>query len=255
MVQQKIGHQQQALWLSGHHGQRLRTDVKFNFLTITIDNAPVNALDSVAYQELHDIFDQLLTADAVSAVLLRAGNRCFCAGQDRRDVPTPPADPSSYLNHAASALALATRCPIPVVAAVKSAAIGAGLILALTADILVIDEQATLSLPERKFGVISGYAHLAQWLGRAATAAILTGDPIDPQTFAHSGGIVLPRDQVDAEAERIALSIATSDPSFIVATKSGWSNTRNSVAHAYLSEIEQTISQASMNFSLPASVD
>jgi enoyl-CoA hydratase/carnithine racemase len=138
-----------------------------------------------------------------------------------------------------------------MVAAVKSAAIGAGLILALAADILVIDEQATLSLPERKFGVMSGYAHLSRWLGSAATAAVLTGDPINPQIFVHSGGIVVPHDQVDAEAERIALSIATSDPSFMLATKSGWSDTRNSVADAYLSEIDQTISQGRMNFSLP----
>jgi enoyl-CoA hydratase len=255
MGQQDRTHPQQTMWLSGHHGQRLRTEAALNFLTITINNAPVNALDSIAYQELYEIFDQLLSTDSLSAVLLRADNRCFCAGQDRRDIPSLPANSSSYLNHAASALAIATRCPIPVVAAVKSAAIGAGLILALAADILVIDEQATLSLPERKFGVISGYAHLDHWLGHAAISAVLTGDPIDPQTFAHSGGIVVPHDQVDAEAERIALSIATSDPSFMLSTKSGWCYTRNSLAQAYLSEIEQTISQGRMNFSLPRSVD
>ncbi len=103
--------------------------------------------------------------------------------------------------------------------------------------------------------VISGYAHLANWLGHAATSAVLTGDPIDPQTFAHSGGIVVPHDQVDAEAERIALSIATGSPNLMVAAKSGWSDTRNSVEHAYLSEIEQTISQGRLNFSSPMSVD
>jgi enoyl-CoA hydratase len=255
MGRQESTHPQQTMWLSGHHGQRLRTEAESNFLTITIDNAPVNALDSVAYQELHEIFDQLLTAKTISAVLLRADNRCFCAGQDRRDAPIPPVDSSTYLKHAASALALATRCPVPVVAAVKSAAIGAGLILALTADILVIDEQTILSLPERKFGVISGYSHLAQWLGRTAIAAVLTGDPIDPQAFANRGGILLPNDEVDAEAERIARSIATDDPSFVVATKSGWSSSRESVAHAYLEEIEQTISQGSMNFDLSRSTD
>ena len=84
---------------------------------------------------------------------------------------------------------------------------------------------------------------------------MLTEDPIDPQTFAHSGGIVVPHDQVDAEAERIKLSIATGSPSFMIAAKSGWSDIRNSVEHAYLSEIEQTISQGRMNFISPMSVD
>lgn len=255
MGRQESTHPQQAMWFSAHHGQRLHTEVTSNYLTITIDNAPVNALDSIAYQELHDVFDQLLTAKTISAVLLRADNRCFCAGQDRRDAPIPPADPSTYLKHAASALALATRCPVPVVAAVKSAAIGAGLILALTADILVLDEEATLSLPERKFGVISGYSHLAQWLGRAAIAKVLTGEPIDPQAFVNHGGILMPNDQVDSEADRIARLIATDDPRFVVATKSGWANSRESVAQAYLEEIEQTISQGSMNFNLSRSAD
>lgn len=255
MERQESTHPQQTMWLTGHHGQRLRTEVTSNYLTITIDNAPVNALDSVAYQELCDVFDQLLTAKTVSAVLLRADNRCFCAGQDQRDVPIPPNDSSSYLEQAAKALALATRCPVPIIGAVKTAAIGAGLILALTADILVLDEQATLSLPERQFGVISGYSHLAQWLGRSAIAAVLTGDVIDPQAFSHRGGILIPNERVDAEAERIAQSIATADPNFVIATKSGWSNTGELVAQAYLREIDQTISQGSMNFNLSRSVD
>lgn len=255
MERQERTHPQHSMWLSGHHGQRLRTEITSNLLTVTIDNAPVNTLDSAAYQELHDVFDQLLTADTVSAVLLRADNRCFCAGQDRRDAPIPPANPSSYLKYAARALAVATRCPVPVIAAVKSAAIGAGLILALTADILVLDEEATLSLPERKFGVISGYAHLSQWVGRAAATAVLTGEPFDPHSLQHHGAILLPRDEVDAEATRIACLIADSDPNFIVATKSGWSATRESVANDYLAEIEQTISQGSMNFSLPMPTD
>ena len=242
-------------WRSGFQGQRLRTDLRDQLLVITLDNAPVNALDSVFYQELHEVFHALETADSLSAVLLRADNRCFCAGQDRRDAPAPPADPATYLRNAAKALIAATECPIPIVAGVKSAAIGAGLILALCADVLVLDADATLSLPERKFGVISGYAHLSQWVGRGAAQAVLTGEHIDAHALIAGGAIVVPTEKVDAEAERLAQSIASSDPAFIKATKSSWLNERKLVADAYRREIELTIDQGAMDFSLPKATD
>lgn len=242
-------------WLSGFQGQRLRTEARNRLLVITLNNPPVNALDSVFYQELHEAFTSLATSDSVSSILLRADNRCFCAGQDRRDAPAPPANPATYLRHAAKALIAATECPVPIVAAVKSAAIGAGLILALCADVLVLDADATLSLPERKFGVISGYAHLAQWVGKGAAQAVLTGEHIDARTLVASGAIVVPTDEVDTEAERLAKSIASSEPTFIRATKSGWMAERKSVADSYRSEIELTIEQGAMDFSLPRATD
>lgn len=242
-------------WLSGFQGQRLRTKVRDQLVVVTLDNAPVNALDSVFYQEIHDVFQALSVSDSVSAVLLRADHRCFCAGQDRRDAPVPPADPATYLRNAATALIAATQCPVPMVAGVKGAAIGAGFILALSADVLVLDADATLSLPELKFGVISGYAHLSQWVGQGAAQAVLTGDHIDAHALISGGAIVIPTNEVDAEAERLANSIAESAPSFIKATKSSWMNERKLVADAYRQEIELTIDQGSMNFSLPMSAD
>ena len=242
-------------WLSNFQGQRLSTDLRDRLITITLDNAPVNALDSVFYHELHDVFQKIAHTASLSAVLLRADNRCFCAGQDRRDAPVPPADPATYLRNAASALIAVTECPVPIVAGVKAAAIGAGLILALSADVLVLDADATLSLPERKFGVISGYAHLSQWVGRGAAQPVLTSEHIDAHALIAGGAIVVPTDDVDAEAARLAETIASSDPTFIKATKASWINERKLVADAYRREIELTIEQGAMNFSLPKATD
>lgn len=242
-------------WLVGHHGSRLRTERRSQVLVISLDNPPVNALDSIAYQELTDVFAALSTSTDLSSVLLRADHRCFCAGQDRRDAPVPPRDSDTYLRNAAQAIVAATLCPVPVVVAVKSAAIGAGLILASCADVLVLDADATLSLPERKYGVISGFAHLSTWIGMGTAAAVLTGDPINTQTFQNAGALVVPTNAVDHEAERIAQSIADSDPEFIRSTKSEWAQSRQEIARAYLKEIERTIELGSMNFSLPMSAD
>jgi enoyl-CoA hydratase/carnithine racemase len=139
---------------------------------------------------------------------------------------------------------------VPLVVAVRSAAIGAGLILASCADILVVDSDATLSVPGRKYGVISGYAHLLPWIGANARTAVLTGQPIETQALLSGGAIVVPSEIVDFEAKRVAESISEVDPQFICALKSGWHDSRKEIARSYLREIEQTIELGSMDFNL-----
>jgi enoyl-CoA hydratase len=244
-----------APWLDGYHGSRLRTERSSRLLTITLDSPPVNAFDSIAYQELGEVFSVISSASDLSSVLLRADNRCFSAGQDRLDAPTSLTDSPSYLRRAAQTIVEATLCPVPLVVAVRSTAIGAGLILALCADILVVDSDATLSVPGRKYGVISGYAHLLPWIGSIARTAVLTGQPIETQAFLSGGAIVVPTEIVDLEAKRVAESIAEVNPQFICALKSGWNDARNEIARSYLREIEQTIELGSMDFNLNLPVD
>jgi enoyl-CoA hydratase len=239
--------------LTGRQGVRLRTQAKDRVLYVTLDHAPVNSLDALAYQEIFEVFNQISEGSDFAAVLLRADHRCFSAGQDRRDAPDPAKGADSYLRHAAQAIVAATLCPVPLVVALESAAIGAGLILAACADILVLDSQASLILPERKFGVIAGYAHLAQWIGAGAKNATLTGEPIVPSTFAYGGALVIPRAEVDARAQQIVQSMADSNSLLMQATKSGWMQSRREIARDYTAEIEQTISLGLMNFSLPMS--
>jgi len=137
---------------------------------------------------------------------------------------------------------------------VKSAVIGAGLILAACADVLVLDSEATLSLPERIFGVISGHAHLSPWIGAGGAAvATLTGEPIDPHTFSYGGVIVVSSAEVNVEAERLAQSVAQNDPLLMQSIKSGWLESRRAIAGAYRTEIEHTITLDLVNFSLPMS--
>ena len=240
-------------WLAGHVGSRVRTELRDRLLIITLDHYPVNSFDSIAYQELYEIFTGLSIKNDLVAVLLRANNRCFSAGQDRRDAPPLESDIAFYLRSAANALVAATLCPVPLVVAVKSAAIGAGLILATCADVLVLDSEATLSLPEREFGVIAGFAHLSPWIGGRATSATLTGEPIDVQTFVRGGAIVVSSTEVDLEAERIAQSIAQNHQILSQSIKSGRLESRKSVARAYRTEIEQTITLGLMDFSVPMS--
>ncbi len=248
-----MGSHSSRSWLAGHEGSRLRTEPQDQILFVTLDHGPVNSLDSLAYQEIFEIFAEVSTKANFAVVLLRADHRCFSAGQDRRDALDPTTNADSYLRNAAKALVAATLCPVPLVVGVKSAAIGAGLILAACSDVLVLDSEATLSLPERKVGVIAGYAHLSPWIGAGAALATLTGKPIDPHAFASGGAVVVSSAEVDIEAQRLAQSIAESDPVLMQSTKSGWLESRREIARAYTAEINQTIALGLMDFSLPMS--
>lgn len=242
-------------WLQGYEGARLRTEIHSALLTVTLNKPPVNALDSIAYNEIQQIFDSIASSSTISAVHLRAENRCFSAGQDRRDAPTQSAAVEPYLRSAARAIVAATLCPVPIIASVHSAAIGAGLILASSADILVIDSTATLSLPERKFGVLSGYAHLHRWLGSAAAGAVLTGEPIPVQLLESHGAILVAHREIGLQGSKIANLVSDTKPHINRAIKQEWMADRSEIAKSYLDEIEQTINLGEMDFSLPMSTD
>ena len=254
MGRNNVANNNSATWLAGHVGSRVRTELRDRLLVITLDNSPVNSLDSTTYQELFEVFSGLSSEHDLAAALLLADNRCFSAGQDRRDIPSSQSDMVTYLHSAANALVATTLCPIPLVVAVKSAAVGAGLILASCADVLVLDTEATLSLPERNFGVVAGYAHLSKWISPGGAAvATLTGEPINPRAFIHGGAIIVASAEVDVEAERLARSIAQNDSALTRSIKSEWLESRRAVARDYMAEIDNTITLGLVNFSLPMS--
>jgi len=242
-------------WLQGYQGVRLQTEIRNTLMIVTLNNPPVNALDSIAYAEIKQIFDSVSSDAEISAVHLRANHRCFSAGQDRRDAPTLKIDVEPYLRSAAQAIISITVCPVPVIATVESAAIGAGLIIASCADVLVLDSTATLSLPELKFGVITGYAHLQRWLGAGAEGAVLTGEPIPVQLFEAHGAILVPHGEADRQGSKFAEMISETDPDLNRATKLEWLQYRKVTAASYLEEIERTIIAGNMDFSLPMSTD
>lgn len=123
---------------------------------VTIDRAPVNALDPAAIDELSSTFRKLAAEPpAVGVVLTGAGN-AFCAGVDVTAFSA--LDHPARIELARSITAMMTSAfmiPCPVVALVNGHALGGGLILALGADwrIAVDDPLVKFGLLEAKAGV------------------------------------------------------------------------------------------------------
>ena len=92
--------------------------------------------------------------DSVRVVVLRGEGAAFCAGADLGDVPDSPMAWRDRIITAQTQHLRIINMKQTVIAAVQGAAFGGGASLALAADILVMDENASLGFPFVKLGVV-----------------------------------------------------------------------------------------------------
>jgi len=211
-------------------------------LTVTVDGnvaeivlARPDALNAISTQlatDLADATDALKADPNVRVVLLAAdGDRAFCVGADLKE-----------RNGMSDAQILAQRTvfraafggvlalPQPTVAAVHGFALGGGCELALSCDIVVADETATLGLPEVSIGLVPGGGGTQLALrrlgpGRAADV-VLTGRRLGAEE-AHTLGLVdrlVPAGSARNAGREIAGHIAKNSP---VATRAAKRALRN----------------------------
>ena len=161
---------------------------------ITLARPPVNALSAEEYAVLKEAFTVGSAGGAavrpVRVVLLSGQGATFCAGQDLtelRGLSGP--DTAAYLRQAASAIAAAARCPVPVVAALHGPATGAGALLVAVSDHVVAAEEAWLAFPEARLGLELGASLLGFLPPAVAWTALATGSRLDARRL-HSLGAV-----------------------------------------------------------------
>ncbi|WP_245516116.1 enoyl-CoA hydratase/isomerase family protein [Ancylobacter aquaticus] len=141
-----------------------------------------NAINLAMAEELnHWLWELYVDAGATRCVVLTgAGERIFCGGGDMKERQTM--DPSAVRRQRALMERLIrqlTDCPVPIIAAVNGAAVGAGCEIVAAVDFAYASEAARFSLPEVRRGISPG-AGATQTIPRAcgvrrAREIILTG--------------------------------------------------------------------------------
>lgn len=181
-----------------------------------------NALNTAM---LADIAMALTQADAdphVRAAVIHGRSGNFAAGADIAEIETKTsaqaaADPRK--GHWAAIRGFSK----PLIAAVDGFALGGGLELALMADLLVVEADAKLGLPETNLGLIPGAGggqRLLALVGRArATRMILTGEVINAETALSWGIAAYASDTPLVEAEALASRLAQRAPLALMAAK------------------------------------
>jgi 2-(1,2-epoxy-1,2-dihydrophenyl)acetyl-CoA isomerase len=166
----------------------LVTEKQGGVLTLTLNRPEaLNSLNTELLAALAEAIDQAATDDAVRAVVITGAGRGFCAGQDlKEELLGGGADIGEHLrSHYLPVVEGMRRLEKPVIAAVNGVAAGAGLSLALAADLRIASDSASFCQAFVRIGLVpdaGGTFYLPRLigLGRAMEMAML-GDSIDAQ--------------------------------------------------------------------------
>ncbi len=232
--------------------ETLTLEVADYVATVTLNRPPVNAMNLAMRQEIVRAFDELHDRDDVRAVVLTANGKAFCAGADLKERPNIAGEPGAYPRHNRLTRAVfdsVMECGKPVIAAVNGLGIGAGCVLALCADIILVAEESYLAMTEVDVGLAGGVRHVLRHLGQSdARLMIYTARRFSGPDLLRMGAasLCLPRDALLAEAQKIGREIAGKVPLAVQAAKKSFQVTEYMPLHeGYRFEQSQTVALAS----------
>jgi enoyl-CoA hydratase len=142
----------------------IRVNIEDHIAVITLDNPPLNLLGPQILNELMTEFNRLSSDEQVRVVILTgAGERAFCGGGDRRLTSTAaPPNLEEGFKLGRRVYDAIRDCNVPVIAAVNGPAIGGGLALVASCDIVIASERAVFALPEVNAGMWPQFRYLAR---------------------------------------------------------------------------------------------
>jgi enoyl-CoA hydratase/carnithine racemase len=198
----------------------IRLEVADHVALVTMDAPPVNAQNKQFNLEMAYVFDSISDRDDCRVAILTGAGKVFSAGADLRGRGNlnDTGEKWQHNRRARESYHAIRECTKPVICAINGPALGAGLAVVASCDILVTAEEGSLGLPEIDVGLMGGARH-AQRLFQHSTLRrmALTGYRM-PGPELYRLGVVeacVPRDQLLDEARKIALSIAEKSPAAV----------------------------------------
>ncbi len=179
-----------------------------------------NAVTEAMSEQLRDAVRRAEDDQAVHAVIITGAGKAFCAGADLSALGAAARD---GLERIYAGFMAVGRCSLPTIAAVNGSAVGAGMNLALAADVRIAGPHAVFDPRFQKLGIHPGGG--ATWmLNRAvgpqvARAALLFGMSFDAETAVRHGLALQVADDPVAAARELAAGPAAAPRDVVVATK------------------------------------
>lgn len=202
------------------------TDLREDGILILRINRPEkrNALNGVTSAAMEDIVNKAEKDSKVRVIIVTGtGEKSFCAGEDLSEL-SETGECQTVMEHGFGGLTdrLSSK---PIICAVNGTAVGGGMEIAVSCDVIVAAEHARFGLPEVKVGLIAstgGLVRMARELPRkVAMEMCLTGKLIYAPEAKEIGIInyVVASDQVMDKALEIAGLIAANAPLSLKMTK------------------------------------
>jgi enoyl-CoA hydratase len=203
--------------------------------TVTINRPEVfNAANQVLHDELSNVWVDLGRDPATRVVIITGAGKAFCAGGDFELTESLLGDfdaVASMMQQATSLVQNLISLDKPVISAINGVAVGAGLTVALLADISIIAKGVRLTDGHTRFGLAAGDHAALVWpilCGLAKAKHLLLTSQFVEAEEAERIGLVsqcVPADELLTTARSIALALADGPQYAIRWTKrslNGW---------------------------------
>ena len=196
----------------------LKVTIQNYIALVELANPPVNAMSLKLQAELTRCFDSFSDRDEVRVAVLTGQGKMFSAGADLKHklgkVPEPGdrwAEKRSWRECTYSVM----ECKKPVICAINGPALGAGLGMVASCDILIASTAAELRLPEIGVGLLGGARRSMRLFGHSKVRRMMfTGRGVKAEELEKLGvveAVVPPETLIDAAME-IAREIASKSP-------------------------------------------
>src|SRR5262247_4126081 len=215
--------------------QHLTFERKANGVVLITINRPevLNATNDRLHWELTQVWLTLDADDDARVAVVTGAGRAFSAGGDLNMVEANSRDPKRLartVREASDIVYNMINLEKPVVSAINGVAVGAGLVVALMADVSIISDTARITDGHTRLGVAAGDHAAILWpllCGMAkAKYYLLTSDFIDGREAERIGLVsrCVPADQLMARATEIADKLAAGSQTSIRWTKRALNN-------------------------------
>ncbi|MDR3349782.1 MAG: enoyl-CoA hydratase/isomerase family protein [Acidaminococcales bacterium] len=196
----------------------LSCELKDGIATIKMNRPKeLNAMSTPMFEELLDLFPKVDLDPNVRVVILTGEGRAFCAGGDVAEMKEGYGGATGFYRHMElvnkSVIAL-TELSKPVIAAVNGVATGAGMNIALAADIAIASDKAKFSEIFGNVGLapdVGGTYLLPRLVGRQkAKEIVFSFRMIDAAEALQLGLVtkVVPLEELMGEVNKLAAKIA-----------------------------------------------
>jgi len=203
-------------------------------LEIVISNpARLNAADAKMHRDLAAVWREVDVDDGVRAVLVRGDGDHFSSGGDFTLIESMITDEATLVRvwkEAGDLVYNLINCSKPVVSAIRGTAVGAGLAVALLADISIAGRDVKILDGHTRLGVAAGDHAVIIWpllCGLAkARYYLLTNEPLSGEEAERIGLVArcVPNDEVYPTALKVAQGLAQGSTTAIRWTKHALNN-------------------------------
>jgi crotonobetainyl-CoA hydratase len=194
-------------------------------LEVVLDRPKANAIDAATSRLMSEVFTEFRDDPALRvAIITGAGERFFSAGWDLKVAAEGEPPDADYGPGGFGGIQQLPNLNKPVIAAVNGMAVGGGMEIAISADLIVAAEHARFALPEINSGTLADAAtvrlpHRIPY--HVAMEMLLTGRWMEVAEALRWGLVnqVVPAAQLMPRARELAAGLAAGPPLVFAAIK------------------------------------